>query len=340
MSGKRRLLKQLCLLQIAIGILFVDGVVRAQGPAGAGEISDCDVKVFERSNYQGRSGSFRWLAGRLVPPFQVSNASFKIPDGKIVYIRTTFEFSSEAVYTESQPRIDLQNITGIRCDDKASIEVGFYGIQTAIHNNDCRRFYGKVQVMLTEVSPDSEQVQSFMPFGSVSGSPGGPVATVNPNMFTAFNYQHARSLPPEYYRQFIHDLDPYRPNDPEFTISDRIRRGTQPAASSTVFVVGKKAVRDRRLKLLVTSDLGSAHKTCDLCDDFSSFIKMRDPVSTSKDVGRYRKITRSGQAPRWEERVFAFGPYQASGSRDRRALTATGGTFKEFRVYLKLKYSE
>ena len=335
MSRKADLLNRLFLLQVLIGILCVGGAVRAQGPAGG-----CDVRIFERPNYQGRSGNFTWLAGRLVQPFPVSNASFKVPEGKIVYIRTTFEFSSETVYTESQPRIDLQNITGIRCDDKASIEVGFYGIQTAIHNNDCRRFYGKVQILLTEVSPDSEQVQSYMPFGSVSGSPGRPVTAVNSNTFTAFNYQHASSLPPEYYRQFIHDLDRYRPNDPEFTITNNIRRGTQPAASSAIFVVGKKAVADKRVKLLITSDLGSAHKTCDLCDDFSSFIKMRDPVSTSREVGRYRKVTRSGQAPRWEERVFVFGPYDASGSRDRRALTATGGTFKKFRVYLKLNYSE
>lgn len=288
-----------------------------------------DIKVFELPDYHGRSGYFKLVNGKLVPPFPASNISFTVPNDKIVYIRTFFEFPSELVFTKSQPNINLENVIAIRSDDKSGIYVEFNGISTAIHNNDCKRVYGTVDVKVIEVSPDREQVQSYMPLGPVPGVTGRQVIR-NSATFTPFSFANASSITEPYYRNHIYN------NDPEPYIEyPRGRNEGIKAPATGYFVAGKNALREGRVKILVSSDLASAHKTCDLCDDFSSKIKMKTPKNELVPINIFNPGTRTVNTT---GKQMVFGPYQASGSRDGAAITATAGTIKEFRVYFKLKF--
>ncbi len=288
-----------------------------------------DIKVFELPNYQGRSGYFKKVDGKLVPPFPASNISFTVPHGKIVYIRTYFEFSSEMVFTRSQTNINLENVTGIRSDEETSIHVEFQGISTAVHNNDCKRVFGNIKVKIIENSPDRDSVQSYMLLAPNPDISGRQVIRISDG-FEPFSFANASSMPETYYRNHIYNNDP-EPN----IIYPRGRHSGVTAPATGNFVAGKNALREGRVKILVMTDLGSAHKTCDLCDDFSSNIKMKAPVNKLVVINPFYPGTSITDTT---GKQLLFGPYEASGRRDGTAITASAGTIKEFRVYLKLKF--
>lgn len=67
-----------------------------------------EIKIFEKPNFQGASANLvRKPDGSFYLPFPLSNVSFKVPDGKIVYIKRCFEFGSETAYFTSQTNISL-----------------------------------------------------------------------------------------------------------------------------------------------------------------------------------------------------------------------------------------
>jgi hypothetical protein len=103
-------------------------------------------------------------------------------------------------------------------------------------------------------------------------------------------------------------------------------------SSIATFLIGKSALRDGRLRLWIKTDLISAHKSCGTCDDFSSKIKMENPGFETFPLQTtiYNGHSVTMGAPRY----FVAGPYQARGSRDGFAITATSGTTKNFRVHL------
>lgn len=288
-----------------------------------------DIKVFELPDYHGRSGYFTKVDGKLVPPFPVSNISFTVPPGKIVYIRTFFEFASEMVFTKSQTNINLENVTGIRSDEETSIYVEFQGISTAVHNNDCKRVFGNIKVKLIETSPDRDAVQSFMLLGPNPDTRGRQVIRRS-DVFEPFNFANASAITEPYYRNHIYN------NDPEpSVIYPRGRNSGVRAPATGNFVAGKNALKEGRVKILVMTDLGSAHKTCDLCDDFSSNIRMKTPVNNLTGINVFYPGTRMIDST---GKQLLFGPFEASGRRDGTAITASAGTIKEFRVYFKLKF--
>lgn len=291
-----------------------------------------DIEVFELPDYQGRSGYFKLVNGKLVHPFPGSkNISFKVPRDKIVYIRTFFEFPSESVFTKSQTNTNLQNVTAIRSDDESGVYVEFNGISTAIHNNDCKKVYGNIKVKIIEVSPDGDEVQSYMPLGPIPGLPGRQVIR-NTATFTPFSFANAGSITESYYNNHIYN------NDPEPNIQyPRGRHEGIKAPATGYFVAGKNALREGRVKIWVSSDLASAHKTCNTCDDFSSRIKMKTPVNELVPVNIFIPGTTTVNTT---GKLMMFGPYRAFGSRDGTAITATAGTVKDFRVYFKLKFYE
>jgi hypothetical protein len=295
-----------------------------------------DIKLFEQPNYQGRSGYFSWVNGKLTAPFPLSNISFEVPRGKIVYIRRCFEFPSEEAYYRSQENISLLDICGLRSDEKSGIKVEFNGISTSIHNNDCKKVYGNIKVKLIELSPDRDSVQSLMQIGTNphrnvgAGSRRNFVRTEGIFTFVPFLFASAGEIPETYYRDHIYN------NNPEPSIIyPRGRHGGIEAPAAAFFVAGRKALQEGRVKLLVVSDLGSAHKTCNLCDDFSSKIKMKTPAYESIPINIF--LPDKGRVDTTGKKLV-LGPYQARGSRDGSAITASAGTIKDFKVYFKLFY--
>ena len=292
-----------------------------------------EIEVFESPDYMGRSGYFKIVNGKLVAPFLTAHNSFKVPRDKIVYIKTSSqEFSDEAVYVRSQRDISLSSVTGIRSDNKSGVYVEFEGISTAIHNNDCKKVFGDIIVQVIETAPGADGINVLMPLGPIPDVPGRQ-AIRNSKEFKAFSFANAGSIPASYYRPYIYNNN----TEPVFRYKDPGERYGLPAPDEAFFVAGANALREGRVKIVVTSKLGSAHKTCDLCDDFSSHIEMK----TRKTDGVTLNIFNAGTTTvNTTGTKLVFGPYQASGSRDGTAITATAGTTKEFRAYFKLKFYE
>lgn len=279
-----------------------------------------DIELFERPGFMGRNGFFTTGSdGKLTPPFALKNISFKVPAGKIVYIRMCdLDFPSEVAYTQSQKNIDLTNICGIRSDDAVEFTIQFNGISTIIHNNDCKRFFGSLKIKVSETSPDASHliVQSVC---QTSPSFRGP------DMFTFLPYKNANANTSPVITNYVFDANPAVP------VISSIASGSSAGSAIATFKTGRSALRDGRVSIAVISDLGSAHKTCDVCDDFSSNVRMATPVTESIPLNRTYSGDKIVDAAHSK---LVLGPYLAHGSRDGSAITATGGTNIDIRVHL------
>jgi hypothetical protein len=296
-----------------------------------------DIELFERPDYQGKSGYFRMVNGKLVAPFPLTDCSFKVPRGKIVYIRTNFEFASETAFPKSENKINLQNTTGVRSDDRIGLFISLDGISTAIHNNDCKRVYGTIKIKVLEFAPATDSTQSTMLRGAAPGSDRLRTILRSEEQWTfiPWNYADASamgSIPYSRYEQFILNNAPA----PAAVTHPRHRDVVQADKTAAFFYCGKKALQEGRIKLHFTSDIASAHKTCDLCDDFSSRIKMRTPAYEMIPLRTYYG---PGTIDTTMKKIV-LGPYRASGSRDGTAVTASAGTIKDFRTYYSIKLYE
>lgn len=269
-----------------------------------------DILVYDQPNYRGNSGYFRILNGNLVPPFSLKGriVSFTVPAGKIVYIKKCRdEFPTEEAFTTSQAKIDLSGICGIRSDEKGVISISFNGISTIIHNNDCKRFFGSIRIKVVEAAPGGSGAISYMPY------------TLTSNRADAFTYlaysnADANTRPAALGRtNYVFNADPVP------VLRDHLTWGN--------FDIGRNALREGRVSFVITSDLGSAHKTCDLCDDFSSNVRMEAPVTKTFPINR---ADATGRILNAGNNLIVVGPLKARGSRDGSAITASAGTFLDF----------
>jgi hypothetical protein len=296
-------------------------VLQPQQPADPVTLSIIsDITVYEQPGYRGRSGNFMMRGGRLESPFPVSNISFTVPVGKIVYIKKCDGFPSENAYTASQTAINLTGICGIRSDVLTTIAVQFNGISTIIHNNDCKRVFGNIKIKIIETSPDRDAAMSDMILSPT------PYMGENSFTFLPFDNENANTSP-----RYRYGYDNYVRNE------TGLRPSTVPIVSSStvgnaagIFKAGRNALRDGRVRIVVTTNLGSAHKTCDLCTDFSSNIRMRAPVTEVLPINHS-----DGRIINATHNKLILGPYEASGLPEH-TIEASGGIGKNFKVYLTL----
>ncbi len=291
-------------------------------PGGGGlletTVTLTDVELYENTNYTGRKGNFKIVGGKLVAPFKTANGSFKVAAGKIVYFKKCEnEFPYEEAYSESQAKANLMGICGVRSDNLVRLPIQFNGLSTIIHNNDCRRVFGDVKIKVFEISPDGAS-QSNMRHNLRATSP------FRADNFTFLAFTNANANVTPRYNRHLHDANPSVP------VVSTVVTSTSGGEAVGSFGVGATALRDGRLSMLVVSNIGSAHKTCDLCDDFSSNVRM--PAARTESIP-INKNYAGGRVDAANNKVV-LGPYQARGSRDGSAITASGGTFIDFRVHL------
>lgn len=273
-----------------------------------------DIEVYEYSKFKGRTGKFRWENGKLIPPFKPGNVSFRVPEGKIVYIRRCVsDFPDESAYTGSVASADLSKVCGIRSDVAVTIPIQFNGVATILHNADCRRIFGDIRVKVYESAPDGA-AQAMMPCNAT------PVFRAD--AFTFLALSHPNSTTRLRYGRAVHDANPSVP-----VITTVVNSVTGGEAVGN-FVVGASGLRDGRVGVIITtSNLGSAHKTCDLCDDFSSNVRMTAPVTKTYPINRAGS---DGRILNAANNRIQSGPLRAQGSRDGFAITASGGIFLDF----------
>jgi len=280
-----------------------------------------DLTVYEQPNLSGNSGKIKIskLNGLIFPFTNLTNASFKIAAHKIVYLKYCLEFPVEVAFTETQTNIDLSKVCGIRSDDMQWVGIGFNGISTEIHNNDCKRVYGNITVKMQETSPYDNNLFTF--FSTNSFTPFRNTDKTGPYLLNIAN-----SSADPIYTNYVFNNNPV----PNITTGP----GTRSRGRADVgFWVGKAAVRDGRIKIFINSKIGSAHKSCDLCDDFSSKVEMARAKTEAIPINYLYDGEKLLNA---ENNKLILGPYPASGSRDGTAITASGGTNKNFRVHLTI----
>lgn len=289
------------------------------------------IQVYERPDYQGQVASFtKNSTGKYTFPFPVQHVSVKIPDSLILYVKTCFEFPSENAYTSSLTDINLETLCGIRTDVKAKLRVTLNGVSTSIHNKDCLRFGGRIEVRVLETSPDVSPVESLMRWTVIER--GSARVTTGPFMFPILDCGSSQLTDSRYAvelnRGFVFN------NNPVPNLTEQAHYGSRIMQNSTnVFIVGRSALQSGRVKVSVKTDITSAHKNCDLCDDFSSNVKMLEPGYASVP---FNKTYDGGKIVNVAHPYVVLGPYKAHGSRDGFALTASNGTDKDFRVHLKV----
>ncbi len=286
------------------------------------------VRVYERPDYQGRSAQFKKNAeGKFEFPFPLRNVSFKVPEGMLVYIQTCFEFPSEVAYKFSQRDINLEGICGIRTDEVTLVKVILTGISTEIHNDDCKRFGGTILIRILENVPGIS-IETMLP--SFNKGP-----THSPDRYTYSPWFEGGQLTSRNFSTHYNHTGTIFNNNPVPVLTEQMHDffGHVKSYASNTFYVGKKALQEGRVKIWIKTDLISAHKTCGICDDFSSNIKMDAPAYESIPL---KKPYGDGKIIDAAHPLLVMGPYRASGSRDGFAITASAGTVKNFRVHLKV----
>lgn len=280
-----------------------------------------DIKIFEHPGMTGASGFFKMVNGKLTAPFPINNISFVVPEGKIAYLKMcTGDFPTEIPYTGRVSTANLTGICGIRSDDATSISIFFNGISTVIHNNDCKRVFGDINFRVSE-----EPVEAGAQMVEMPGHTGTIFQGANNLIFHAFHNQNANTSPP-LSTTYVYNASPAVPT---ITTTVMARDGGEDVG---IFVVGATALREGRVKILVMTNLGSAHKSCDLCDDFSSNVKMKSQVNEYIPINKVYgggdgKIVDAGHTH------VVMGPYHAHGNRDGSAITASAGTDIDFQVH-------
>lgn len=289
------------------------------------------ITLYERPNYQGRSAQFvKNAQDKFEFPFSLKHVSFRVPEGTIVYIKTCFEFPSENAYIRSQTDINLENICGIRTDESTLVQVAFNGISTEVHNNDCLHFAGSIEVRMMETAPGETAVETTMPAKFTSGRR----SVIGARSHTFLNWPATQLRDRNFNAHRTNSRTVYNNNPvPELAYVAADFYGITKPEYMVSFYIGKSALRDGRAKVWLKTDLTSAHKNCDLCDDFSSSIKMESPGFENIPLN---KIYDGSKIVDATHPYAVAGPYAAHGSRDRRAITASGGINKNFRVHLKI----
>jgi len=271
-----------------------------------------DVTFYQNPNQQGAMGKITFVHKMLQFPFtNKKNVSFRVNSGKIAYIKFCYEIPYEQAYTGSVNNIDLTSICGIRIDEVQQVSLAWSGISTDIHNNDCKKVFGNVSVKFKEVAPDG--TESFLPMTQV-------VAGADRFVFDAFSKANANVA--NRYGNFVVNNNPVPDVN---TMVSLLRHGRD----ECWLPIGKTAIRDGRVKMIITSNVKSAHKSGDLELDYSSNVQMAAPVTEQIPINY---LYNGDKLVNRENPRFFVGPYQATGSPDNKTI-ASGGIYKNFRVH-------
>jgi hypothetical protein len=187
----------------------------------------------------------------------------------------------------------LRNVCGISVEKIAYFKVTLNGIETDIHNNDCKKMHGSVKVVITETTDGNPIITTKITDRRTKSDTvlyyWGTAGTVNHSMrdqnmfFQQRQNLHITSTPSKY-------IDSY-PSD------------------TAIYITTERALRENRVVITVMTDLGSAHKNNDLDPFFTWDIKMKKPERTSA----YLQSIPLHADPQFG-REFIVGPYTAYGS--------------------------
>lgn len=212
------------------------------------------IEIFPDENFKGEP--VLYTAKGLTPQLnkKLSKVSFKLSAGTVAYLTINCtDIPSEVMITGNNSSYsipDMGGICGIRLDERAAICIKFNGIETQIHNNDCKKVTGTLNVSVIEKQDDGSFVSCFNKAQKLKtvfmDAPKGST----PN-FSSFVYNTLTEPPAETVRNY--SLSPIGP------IQDS-------------FIVGKSAIRDKRIFIKVSGDINTEHKMADLATDYTDNV--------------------------------------------------------------------
>jgi hypothetical protein len=281
-----------------------------------------DFQVSELPSYAGKIENPKLKDGKLVASFPLKNVSITIPSGKIVYLKyCNVEFPYEMAISESQTKINLEGVCGVRSDESTAITVHFNGISTAIHDNDCKKVFGKITIQVTENAPTEADVLSNIRCNTGTSFRGDNQFTFQPMKIVKADSRK--------------NISNYVFNDnPVPSLGGNIISSSTTGEDQAGFVVGKNALLEGRVKMIVTSTIAGAHKSCATCDGYSSNIHMERPVT--EIIPLELNYPFHGLRTPQLGNAIVLGPFNAFGTPDGTSITAQGGFSQNFRVHLIL----
>ncbi len=295
-------------------------------------INSYSAEIFENLNYTGRSIKMYNDAANNTLPFNISEVSIKVKPGNYILRLTTncgAEFSRNVLlylkggdyqhYSLSR----FGQICGLKIEPATTVKVYLNNISTQIHNNDCRKMYGDIAVMVKELGNDSYEKS--------------PVFE-GENTFEPINIYHVvykresrvnTGLIKEYsaiahYDQPINSL--FNSNPPGL-----FNMGNPIAVSFWVSIKGLKA---NKVMVELTSNIGSAHKAGDF-DPFQTWdVKMAAPQIFKANIRELPYQPLNGR-----QREIAAGPYRAISPATAGVADGGANNLHLFRVHCSVEWS-
>lgn len=259
------------------------------------------IEIFEQPNQQGRSVKFvEDIVNRenLNLPFLTNNISVKLSSDDVM-VTLSLNCNNLKTYAyidrvKANLNFPNTNICGLHIGKKAAIRLRFNGILTAIHNNDCKRMYGTIRYRIIEKDVNGNIVGFSKTIKASESTQWGWVNVFNAPKNDATVYPLAFDVN----KYFVQERDGHRSNRVLGNLHDAPRDGD----TYILHYFDSLAFQQNRIFLEVTANIGSHHKGCDLCTDYT------DNASMVTAVVKLIPITRN--APFGQLQV---GKYRATG---------------------------
>lgn len=285
------------------------------------------VEISEFGGFTGRKARYAENVPEFSYPASFTNKraiSLKVAHDYIAYITFKEGQATEGLfagdYEDFGARYPLE-IQSIRVVGGMTAYVNLSGISTQIHNNDCRRIFGNIRLQVKEELPTGALVPC--PVVAINGTRSNPGARDAHRPVLIFDQPNSFSRRPTYHN-YVFSSDGH--SVPEITSWVSSIRSDYVGAR---FLVNQQAVREHRIILEFTTDLGSQHKSGDLATDYSSDVRMSRPETIS--VNYY-------SSPAY----FNIGPFTAQGNPNNNYGQASGVRYsiqKTLRVHFNKERS-
>lgn len=235
------------------------------------------IEIFEQPNQQGRSVKFVEdivNSENLNLPFLTNNISVKLSSDDVI-VTLSLNCGGTKTYSyidrvKTNLNLPNTNICGLHIGKKAAIRLRFNGILTEIHNNDCKRMYGTIKYRIVEKDLNGNIVGFSKTIKASESTQWGWVNVFNAPKNDAVVYP----LVFDVNKYFIQDRDGHRTNRQYGNLHDAPRDED----TYILHYFDSAAFQHNRIFLEVTTNIGSHHKGCDLCTDYTDNATMVTPV--------------------------------------------------------------
>lgn len=288
------------------------------------------IEIFEQPNYSGNSIKFKKNTDQfnIKIPFVSNNISIKFSNQLTTILFITNDATQTiTTLTESTPNLTINtaNIALVKVGTKKILEVNFNGLiynvnfrtsASGIHNNDCKKIYGLLEYKI------EMQLRNRMGFAKTNLIPIGESASTNPNNFIQiFNLPKYKDFAAPYiYSAADKPLsgltlrrmgkDFARENDKALITVPNL-----PNATKTFYIdsASYDKINIKDYKLIANVKIGSAHKGCDICTDFTWDAEMKTNDEIKIELP-HNKIT--GYTDATKQKTYAFDFIQIGPFRD------------------------